>query len=81
MPLTLCRWTSKYQAEVFLFGEDNGAIRDIAVNYTDHFDSLYAVGLFDTVTKISQIQLCSVAKFDGLSFGKVCKNILLLSQF
>ncbi|RYH26742.1 hypothetical protein EON65_14025 [archaeon] len=67
----LYRWSNKYQAEVYLFGEDNGAIRDIAVNYTNSFDYMYTVGLFDTVSKTSQIQLCSVARFDGISFEKV----------
>eukprot|EP00981_Chlorochromonas_danica_P010235 scaffold3058_cov165-Ochromonas_danica.AAC.26 len=46
-------WSNKYQAQVYLFGEDNGAI----------------------LTKTSQIQLCSVARFDGISFEKVGEGL------
>jgi UDP-N-acetyl-D-mannosaminuronic acid transferase (WecB/TagA/CpsF family) len=64
-------WSSNSNSQLFLYGEDNGVIWDIAVNYSDPYNRLYTVGLFDTVTKESQVQLCSVARFDGINFEKV----------
>ena len=35
------------------------------------FNKLFLVGLFDSVTKLSQVQFCSVGEFDGEHFDKV----------
>jgi hypothetical protein len=69
------RWSTKYNSQLFLYSEDNGVIWDVAVNSTEPSNDLYAVGLFDTVTKTSQVQLCSVAKYDGSSFEKVGEGL------
>jgi hypothetical protein len=61
----------KDNSQLYLYGEDNGVICDVAVNYTEPYNKLYTVGLFDTVTKESQVQLCSVAQYDGNNFEKV----------
>lgn len=73
----LFRWSTKYNSQLFLYGEDNGVIWDVAVNYSEPYSKLYTVGLFDTVTQTSQVQLCSVAKFDGINFEKVMYFLLL----
>ena len=65
------RWTHKYRAELFVYGEANGVIWDIAVNESLPFNKLFLVGLFDSVTKLSQVQFCSVGEFDGEHFDKV----------
>ncbi len=74
-------WYKDYQSQLFQYGEDNAVIWDAAINrssiYDSGFDKLYTVGLFDTVSPTSQIQLCSIAKFDGLSFEKVSFHELL----
>ena len=67
-------WTNKYRAELFVYGEANGVIWDIAVNESYPFNKLFVVGLFDSVTKLSQVQFCSVGEFDGMSFEKVTFN-------
>lgn len=36
---------------------------------------MFVVGVFDSVTKLSQVQFCSVGEFNGLSFGKVGEGI------
>jgi hypothetical protein len=65
------RWSSKYKAKLFVYGEANGVIWDMAVNDSIPFNKLFVVGVFDSETKLSQMQLCSAAEFDGLTFGKV----------
>jgi hypothetical protein len=59
--------------ELFLYGEEfNGVIWNVVVNRTDaSYSSLYLTGDFDTVEKSSQVQLCSVSKFDGKNVVKV----------
>jgi hypothetical protein len=68
-----CSWSAKHRSELFIYGaESNGVIWDIAINRTSNpYDSLYVVGTFDTETRASQIQLCSVSSYDGASFSKV----------
>ena len=39
------------------------------------YNSMYIVGAFDTVTKKSQVQFCSIGKFDGMSFEKVGEGL------
>lgn len=52
--------------------ESNGVIWDISINRTSNpYDSMFIVGTFDTDTRASQIQLCSVSAYDGVSFSKV----------
>lgn len=68
----LYRWSPNYISQLFLYGEDNGVIWDVAVNTSETYERMYTVGLFDAASKTSQIQLCSVAKFDGTNFEKVC---------
>jgi hypothetical protein len=67
-----------------VYGESNGVIWDVAVNQTAYpFDDVYVVGAFDTESKSSQLQFCSVGQFDGMSFAKVSGNgvcFLLLSS-
>ena len=46
-------------------------IWDIAVNESLPFNKVFLVGLFDSVTKLSQVQFCSVGEFDGEHFDKV----------
>lgn len=70
--LASLRWYPQRSAQIYLYGEDNnGIIWDLAVNTSDPYGEAYAVGLFDTGAKMSQIQLCSVASFDGRTFDKV----------
>jgi len=64
-------WSNKYEPELYLYGESNGVIWDIAVNASVPYNKLYVVGAFDTVTKASQVQFCSVGEWDGISFSKV----------
>lgn len=64
-----------YNSQLFQYSEDNAVIYDVAVNHSQSFDLVYAAGLFDTASRISQTQLCSVAKFDGFSFEKVGEGV------
>lgn len=65
-------WSAKRQSELFLYGENNGVIWDIAVNRTSNpYDTMYIVGTFDTDSKASQMQFCSISEFDGVEFNKV----------
>jgi hypothetical protein len=66
------RWSNKFQAELFLYGESNGVVFDIAVNDSSvPYNKMFVAGIFDTVTKTSQVQLCSFASWDGITFNKV----------
>ena len=65
---------------MFVYGENNGVIWDVAVNESRPSLDVYTVGIFDTVTQSSQVQLCSVASFDGSSFEKV-RFLPLFSYF
>jgi hypothetical protein len=70
----LNRWTNDYQYQLFQYGEENAVIWDMVVNRSNSYsmyDKVYTVGLFDSISSTSQIQLCSVAEFDGLGFEKV----------
>ncbi len=64
-------WSANIGAELYVYGENNGVIWDVASNDSKPHMNLYTVGFFDTVTQTSQVQLCSVANFDGTSFEKV----------
>ena len=46
---------------------------DVATNQTSNrnFNSLYVVGVFDTVSETSQTQYCSVGQWNGQNFDKV----------
>eukprot|EP01038_Epipyxis_sp_PR26KG_P005697 gene5697-7863_t len=69
-------WSNKYQAELYLYGESNGVIWDIAVNRTSQpINKMYVAGLFDTVSKTSQVQFCSVGAWDGIYFEKVGESL------
>jgi hypothetical protein len=58
--------------DLYLYGAANGIILDIAVNRTNElYNDIYAVGAFDSVSELSQIQFCSVGAWDGLEFTKV----------
>lgn len=69
-------WSTKYEAELFLYGESNGIIWDVAVNRTaSPFTKLFVVGAFDTVSETSQVQFCSVGAWDGSTFDKVGEGL------
>lgn len=69
-------WSNLNEAELYLYGESNGIIWDIAVNSTrNQFGKMFVVGAFDTVTKISQVQYCSMAAWDGAAFEKVGEGL------
>lgn len=66
-------WSRAYTAGLFLNGDTNGVIWDIVKNHsysTKSPASMIVVGAFDTIAKTSQLQFCSVSKFDGFSFEK-----------
>ena len=54
-----------------MYGESYGVIWDVAVNRSELYDQLIVVGAFDTVSKTSQVQYCSVGVWTGLGFNKV----------
>ena len=68
------QWSIKNEPALYLYGESNGVIWDIAVNASYPYNKLFVVGAFDTVTKTSQVEFCSVGEWDGVVFSKV--NIL-----
>lgn len=69
------RWSTDYSKDLYLYGESNGVIWDVAVNRSNAaFNTMYVVGAFDTVSEASQIQYCSVGQWDGpggVGFEKV----------
>jgi len=70
------RWSAKYHAELFVYGASNGVIWDVAVNRTSKpYSQMFVVGAFDTESKTSQLQFCSVGEFNGLSFNKVGEGL------
>ena len=74
--ITKKEWSTKYEAELFLYGESNGIIWDLAVNKSSQpYTKLFVVGAFDTVSETSQIQFCSVGAWDGLTFDKVGEGL------
>lgn len=70
-----CSWLKDHSSQLFQYSEDNAVIYDLAVNRSDSFDTVYVAGLFDTASRLSQTQLCSVARFDGESFEKVGEGV------
>ena len=74
-------WSAKYQSSLYFYGESyiNGVIWDVATYHNtsseDSSDTLYVVGNFDTESETSQLQLCSVSKWNGLIFEKVGEGI------
>ena len=65
-------WSTEYMTDLYLYGEANGVVWDIAVNHTDApYNTMFVVGAFDTVSETSQIQYCSVGQWDGVLFDKV----------
>lgn len=72
-------WSDKYQTELYVYGENNGVIWDLSVNRTTElYDKLFVVGAFDTETKTSQVQLCSVGEYNGVLFSKVFSMVVPL---
>lgn len=69
-------WSNVDEIDLYLYGESNGVIWDIAVNGTDSTGSkMFLVGAFDTITKTSQVQYCSVGAWDGFMFSKVGEGL------
>ena len=69
-------WTASYEPELYLYGESNGVVWDIAVNTSSQpYNRLIVVGAFDTVARTSQVQFCSVGSWDGYVFGKVGEGL------
>jgi len=70
-------WSTKYQSELYLYGESNGVIWDMVVNRTssDILNTMFVVGAFDTASESSQLQFCSVGGWDGISFHKVGEGL------
>lgn len=80
-------WSNAYRAELFWNDDSNGVIWDIVNNETSvsstssarknakESPSMVVVGAFDTIAKTSQLQFCSVSKFDGFSFDKVGEGL------
>ena len=69
------RWSNSYEAELYVYGESYGVIWDTSVNYSTPSDQLIVVGAFDTVSKTSQVQYCSVGVWTGISFNKVGEGL------
>jgi len=54
---------------LYIYGEANGLILDIAVDASNQqVDKLFVAGSFDTERRTSQIQLCSAGGYDGLKY-------------
>eukprot|EP00602_Paraphysomonas_sp_CaronLab_P007860 CAMPEP_0185032518 /NCGR_PEP_ID=MMETSP1103-20130426/20669_1 /TAXON_ID=36769 /ORGANISM="Paraphysomonas bandaiensis, Strain Caron Lab Isolate" /LENGTH=964 /DNA_ID=CAMNT_0027568451 /DNA_START=200 /DNA_END=3094 /DNA_ORIENTATION=+ len=68
-------WSNSYEAELYVYGESYGVIWDTSVNYSTPSDQLIVVGAFDTVSKTSQVQYCSVGVWTGISFNKVGEGL------
>eukprot|EP01041_Mallomonas_annulata_P005687 gene5687-11474_t len=68
-------WSNKYEPVLYLYGESNGVIWDIAVNRSLPYNRLFVVGAFDTVAKTSQVEFCSVGEWDGVVFSKVGEGL------
>lgn len=66
-------WLTLYQTVSVSEVDCAGVLLDIAINRSssEPYDKFYVVGSFDTVTKTSQVQFCSVATWNGISFDKV----------
>ena len=72
-------WSNVDEIDLYLYGESNGVIWDIAV-YNSGVQGIvaskmYFVGAFDTITKTSQVQFCSVGSWDGFLFSKVGEGL------
>lgn len=66
------RWSNRYEAELYVYGESYGVVWDTSVNRSKPCDELIVVGGFDTVsTASSQVQYCSVGVWTGMTFSKV----------
>lgn len=69
-------WSTQFEPDLYLYGESNGVVWDIAVNTSSvPYNKLIVVGAFDTVARTSQVQFCSVGSWDGFSFGKVGEGL------
>ncbi len=69
-------WLDQFSTRLFQYAADNAVVNDIAVNRSKPFgEELYIAGLFDTTSMISQTQLCSVSRFDGVMFEKVGEGL------
>lgn len=73
-------WSNVDEIDLYLYGESNGVIWDIAVmgptrEQTGQASKMYFVGAFDTITKTSQVQYCSVGSWDGFLFSKVGEGL------
>lgn len=72
-------WSNVDEIDLYLYGESNGVIWDIAVYNSgvqgNVANKMYFVGAFDTITKTSQVQFCSVGSWDGFLFSKVGEGL------
>ena len=52
-------WSVKYDSELYLYDDNsNGVVWDLSVNTSQlPFNSIYAVGVFDSVSETSQVYL------------------------
>jgi len=70
------RWSTDGLTDLYLYGESNGIVWDVAINRTTSpVNTMFVVGAFDTVSETSQIQYCSVGQWDGLMFDKVGEGL------
>jgi hypothetical protein len=67
------RWSEKYDIELYLYDYySKGTVWDMAVNASKlPSNTLYAVGVFDSVSETSQVQYCSVGMWNGETLSKV----------
>lgn len=69
------RWSKLHKADLYVYGRSNGVVWDISVNESVVPNLMYMVGTFDTSSKTSQIQYCSVSEYDGQAFSKVGEGL------
>ena len=73
-------WSVKNDPELYLYSDGgestNGAIWGIAVNRSSKpLNTIYAVGIFDSVSETSQVQYCSVGLWTGKHLDKVGQGL------
>ncbi|KAG5189684.1 hypothetical protein JKP88DRAFT_262058 [Tribonema minus] len=64
-------WYTRFEPQLYLYGEAAGEVNDLVVRPSTLYDSLYVVGSFDTVCKTCQQLYCSVGFWTGEEFDKV----------
>ena len=69
-------WNKKYRAEISSM-ESTGVILDVVLNTSSNaaINQLVVVGTFDTITRTSQVEFCSVGIWNGFSFEKVGEGL------